>query len=244
MIKGLLFDVNGTITDILTNEGHDDMYRMLSNFLDYQGVSISADEVKRLYFEINKRQRKSSGEEFPEFDAVGIFREIVEQNASDYTKALPQEKQNLLPQILAEVFRAASRFKLQPYPGVVDVLNSLREQYRLGALSDGQHVWAIPELRSAGLLEFFDPLIISSDLKFRKPDRRMFELILKQMELTPEEVLFVGNDMYRDVFGAHEAGIKTVFFKSNQGEQKYSGAEPDYIIYDFHQLPEAVRFLS
>ena len=57
-------------------------------------------------------------------------------------------------------------------------------------------------------------------------------------------MIFVGNDMYRDVFGANRLGIKTVFFKSNQGEQRKSGAEPDYIIYDFRQLPEAVRFLE
>ena len=64
------------------------------------------------------------------------------------------------------------------------------------------------------------------------------------MRLKPDEVLFVGNDMYRDVFGAHEAGMKTIFFKSNQGDHKSYGVEPDYIIYDFKQLPQAVDFLA
>ena len=64
------------------------------------------------------------------------------------------------------------------------------------------------------------------------------------MQLRPEEVLFVGNDMYRDVFGAQQFGLKTVFFKSNQGRQKYEGTEPDYIIYTFPELLNAVRFFS
>ena len=50
--------------------------------------------------------------------------------------------------------------------------------------------------------------------------------------------------MYRDVYGAHELGMKTVFFKSNQGDHNYHGAEPDYIIYNFNELPQAIEFLS
>ena len=40
------------------------------------------------------------------------------------------------------------------------------------------------------------------------------------MKMEPSEVLFVGNDMYRDVYGAQRVGMKTVFFKSNQGTQE------------------------
>ena len=197
MIRGLIFDINGTVTDILTDEGCGEIYRVLSNFLDYQGISLSPDSVRQLYFDLNKRQRRESKEEFPEFDVVEIFREIVETYATGFTHSLPKARRKVLPEMLAEVFRAASRFKLQLYPGVREVL-----------------------------------------------DVRMFESMLVEMNLTPAEVIFIGNDMYRDVFGANRLGIKTVFFKSNQGEQRKSGAEPDYIIYDFRQLPEAVRFLE
>lgn len=37
MIRGLLFDINGTLTDILTNEESNDIYRVLSNFLFTRG---------------------------------------------------------------------------------------------------------------------------------------------------------------------------------------------------------------
>lgn len=244
MIRGLIFDINGTVTDILTDEGCGEIYRVLSNFLDYQGISLSPDSVRQLYFDLNKRQRRESKEEFPEFDVVEIFREIVETYATGFTHSLPKARRKVLPEVLAEVFRAASRFKLQLYPGVREVLDGLRGRYQLAALSDGQALWAVPELQSVGLLDYFKPVIVSSDLGYRKPDVRMFESMLVEMNLTPAEVIFIGNDMYRDVFGANRLGIKTVFFKSNQGEQRKSGAEPDYIIYDFRQLPEAVRFLE
>ena len=72
----------------------------------------------------------------------------------------------------------------------------------------------------------------------------MYHLALEKFSLQPEEVIFIGNDMLRDIYGAAGIGMKTVFFKSNQGDHSNHGAEPDYIIYNFCQLPEAIRFLE
>lgn len=245
MIRGMIFDLNGTVIDILTDEGNSDVYRVLANFLDYQGIETAPDELKELFFRINKRQRRSSAEEYPEFDVVALFREIIEEYIPEAAlQSLSKAHRKELPQLLARLFRAASRFKLQLYPGVTEVLDELRSCYALTALSDGQSIWALPELRAVGLADYFQNVLISSDLGFRKPDVRMFRMMLDEMKMTPDEVIFVGNDMFRDIFGAHRVGMKTVFFKSNQGEQRYMGAEPDYIIYDFRELPEAVRFLT
>jgi putative hydrolase of the HAD superfamily len=60
----------------------------------------------------------------------------------------------------------------------------------------------------------------------------------------PTEILFVGNDMYRDVHGAQKLGMKTVFFKSNQGTQEKEGVEPEYIIYNLAALLNALRFFE
>ena len=73
---------------------------------------------------------------------------------------------------------------------------------------------------------------------------RLFENVLDRLDLAAEEALFVGNDMFRDIYGAHEAGMKTVFFRSNQGDWKLHGAEPDYIIYSFGELPQAIAFFQ
>ena len=244
MIQALLFDINGTVVDILTDEGNADLYRTLSNFLDYQGVSVTPEALRNLYNEINKRQRKESGEKYPEFKVKAIFSEIIDRFGSDYTRDLPKWKRNHLPRVMAELFRAAARFRLQLYPGVREVLDQLRANYRLAAVTDGQKLWAIPEMRSLGLLEYFDPVIVSSSHGYRKPDRRMFERMLTKLNLDPSEVLFIGNDMFRDVYGAKRVGIQTIFFESNQGSREPAGAEPDYIIRNFSELPEAVRFLS
>lgn len=239
MIKGLLFDLNGTVIDILTNEGEDQLYRVTSNFLDYYGVKAEPFQLKKDFFDLNRKQRHESKEEFPEFDVSKIFQEIIKKYQ---TVAL--EDITSLADTAAIVFRAASRYKLECYNGVSDCLHELKKRYIMAAVSDGQTLWAKAELRSTGLDEFFPTVLVSGDFGYRKPDRRLFEEALKAMNLQASEVVFVGNDMYRDVYGAHAAGMKTVFFKSNQGDHEYHGADADYIIYDFRELPKAIAFLE
>jgi putative hydrolase of the HAD superfamily len=244
VIKGLIFDINGTLTDILTNEWHDDIYRILGNLLAYQGVTLAPNAVKDLYFQIMKEQRAESREPYPEFDAVGIFREILTRHASEFTRRLPPEKREQLPIFLAEMVRAASCYRLQLYDGVAETLRQLISKYQLAIVSDGQSAYAVAELNAVGLSGLFNPVIISGHFGFRKPDPRLFETALSIMNMAPSEVLYVGNDMYRDVYGAQQLGIKTVFFRSNQGQQEKEGVQPDYIIYGFPELLNAVQFFE
>ena len=244
IIKGIIFDVNGTLSDIRTNEWHDDVYRVISNLLSYQGIALDANAVKYFYFQIMKEQRMASGERHPEFDAISIFREMIARHMTDFTHSLSTEKLEHLPKLLAETHRAVSRLQLQLYPGVEHIIRQLHPKYHLAIISDGQTAYAIPELNAVGLSGYFDPVIVSGDFGYRKPDQRLFSAALTAMNMAPSEVLYVGNDMYRDVYGAQRLGIKTVFFKSNQGKQEKEGVSPDYIIYAFPELLNAIRFFE
>ena len=243
-IKGIIFDVNGTLIDIHTNEWHDDVYRVMSNLLSYQGVSISPEVVEDLYFRSIKEQKQASAERQAEFDAVEVFRQIVEQHATDFTRTMPHDKREQLPRFLAELHRAASRRRLELYPGVQATLEQLRTRYAMAIVSDAQTAYALPELNTVGLAGYFDPIIVSGDFGYRKPDVRLFEAALSAMKLESSEVLFVGNDLYRDVHGPQKLGIKTVFFKSSDMTQDKVQATPDYIIYHFPELLNAVRFFE
>lgn len=127
---------------------------------------------------------------------------------------------------------------------MVDTIRQLHQNYRLAVVSDGQAAYAVPELNAVGLAGYFDPIIISGDVGVRKSHERLFTDALTAMKMTPSEVLFVGNDMYRDVYGAKRIGMTTVFCKSNQGLAEKEGVTPDYIIYQFPELLTAIRFFE
>ncbi|MFH1138896.1 MAG: HAD family hydrolase [Pseudomonadota bacterium] len=240
-ISGLIFDINGTLIDILTDEGDEEIYRAISHFLTYRGVYTHRWELKEEYFQIRRQQVSTGEEKFPEFDAPAVWREYLLRHSPP--EQAPNEK-DPTPLFLAEMYRGISRGRLELYPGVRELLDELRPRFKMAVLSDGQSAWALPELRAMGIVGFFDPIIVSGDFGYRKPDPRLFEAALSGLGLPPEEVLFVGNDMYHDVFGAKSLGLKTVFFSSNQGRKQMDGVEPDYIIYNFWELRQALSFFE
>ncbi len=243
-IRALLFDVNGTLIDIDTDESMEEIYRAIAHFLTYQGILLHRGEVRDQYFQIMYHQRLTSHETYAEWDAVAVWREILEQNASDYTRSLPVEKLEQIPLFLAELHRGIARKRLRLYPQVKEVLDQLRPRYRMAIVTDAQSAYAVAELYAVGLLDYFSAVIVSGDYGYRKPDARLFQKALDALEVLPEQALFVGNDMHRDIFGPRQLHIKTIFSSSNQGEKHFQEVQPDYIIYQFGELLQAVKFFE
>ena len=235
-IQAVAFDVNGTLVRILTEDGKDQIFRSAAHFLTYQGIHLHRYQVRDLYFEIMKEQLRASPEEYPEFDAAGIWRNIIEDHQTDFTRTLPAGKLQQLPLFLAEMSRGISRRQLGLYPHVREVLGVLHERYPLAIITDAQSTYARGELHKVGLLGYFDPIIVSGDHGYRKPDRRLFQSALDSMGVAAGNALYVGNDMHRDIYGAREAGLTTVMFNSDQGVKAYRDCAPDHTITDFRDL--------
>ena len=237
-IRAVAFDANGTLVRILADDDEERIFRAAAHFLTYQGIDLHRHQLRDLYFQIMKEQLRTSPERYPEFDAVGIWRTIVDDHGTDFTRALPAGKLQHTPLFLAEMSRGISRRRLGLYPYVREVLDILRERYPLAVITDAQSTYARGELHKVGLLGYFHPIIVSADHGYRKPDRRLFQLALDGMAVAAENALYVGNDMYRDIYGAQEAGLTTVMFDSDQGTKIYQDCAPDYTITDFRDLLE------
>jgi putative hydrolase of the HAD superfamily len=83
-------------------------------------------------------------------------------------------------------------------------------------------------------------VIISAPRGYRKPDPRLWEEALQLMKLNPSQAIYVGNDMYRDIFGAQRVGIRTIFVDSNQRAKSYENITPDFFAARFEQVMEGI----
>lgn len=238
-IKGILFDLYGTLIDIETDESMEEIYRGIAHYLTYQGVLVNRGEVRDGYYRIMKQYRTESHEEHPEVDVELIWNAFLEQEGMKESS-----KRRELSRILAQFYRAISRKRLKLYPDVKRVLDSLQQRYRMSVISDAQPSYALPEIKAVGLDGYFDPIIISADYGFRKPDLRLFRYSLDSMNLTPGEVIYIGNDMYRDIYGASRLGIKSIFVYSNQGTKFYKNVAPDYAASQFKDIITGIRVLT
>ena len=243
-IRAILFDVNGTLIDIETDEGLEEIYRGIAHFLTYQGILLHRWEVRDLYFQIMQRQRAGSTEKFVEWDAVSVWREFLQQTGSDYTRALPPEKLAQLPLFLAELHRGIARKRLRLFPQVQETLDQLRRHYRMAVVSDAQSAYAVPELRAVGILNYFNPVIVSGDYGYRKPDPRLFQKALAALEVQPEHALYLGNDLYHDIQGAQQIGMKAILVSYNGANIASEAVAPDYVIYAFAELIQAINYFG
>jgi putative hydrolase of the HAD superfamily len=129
-----------------------------------------------------------------------------------------------------------TRRQLKLYPYARSVLEKLHGRIPMAIVTDAQSSWARGELHKVGIAKYFDPIVISGDYGYRKPDPRLFQTAIDAMGIAAANTLYVGNDMHRDIFGAQEVGMQTVMFESDQGTKSYLGRKADHTIKDLRHL--------
>ena len=97
-------------------------------------------------------------------------------------------------------------------PGTMEMLATLAGEYRLGLLSNFTHApAAMTILNRLGLVSFFDVLLISGDLGYRKPHPLTFNKLARALNSDKARMLYIGDDPEADIRGALNAGIQPVW---------------------------------
>ncbi len=97
--------------------------------------------------------------------------------------------------------------RLQPYARVAATLARLRAGgLRLGIVSDSPFVRE--KLGALGLAAGWGGVVSADEAGALKPNPEPFLLVLKRLQVAPEETLFVGNSYAHDVVGAHHVGMR------------------------------------
>ena len=94
------------------------------------------------------------------------------------------------------------------YPDTLEVLDLLHGSYRLAVVSNG--FYQAEESRSLGIEHYFDTIIGSWHVGFRKPMPEIFHLALSALDVRPEEAVMVGDLWDKDVVGGEGAGIRSL----------------------------------
>jgi putative hydrolase of the HAD superfamily len=234
VIKAVISDIYTTLIDIKTKEDDLDVYEQLAAYLKYQGIYLSADELRWFFFEKKALQKKYSKEPYPEIDYRRIWYEILYENQYAYTG--PDINKSTIVSDIARLQRSFAVRKIKLFSGVYMAFNELRKLYKLGIVSDAQVDHAYPELKMLGIYPFFDAIIVSAEFGYRKPDVRLFEECLRRLDVSPSEAIYVGNDTVRDVKGANAAGMKSVLIMTRYGSKDISVARPHYTINRMDEL--------
>ena len=134
-----------------------------------------------------------------------------------------------------EVFYHA-RQEVNFYPDVKPILNTLSSEYTLVAVTNGN-----ADIELTGLGGWFDFSVSSADVGKQKPHPEVFETALNMAEAMPQETVHIGDDEHRDIFGAAEAGIRTVWLNRSDRDWQHTECEADFHIRSLTELPDILQ---
>ncbi len=207
MIRAVLFDAAGTLLE--PREPVGEVYARLAR--DY-GVALSAwlvgDAFRRIFAQAEPMVfPEARPEEIPTLER-DWWQRIVRATflAADSTKRF-SDFDAFFERLWAR-FAAPDSWLLRP--GSHELLARLRRRGLLtGVVSNFDR--RLPKiLEGLDLAAQLDAIVLPSDARAAKPDRRIFALALERIGVAASEALFVGDDAQRDLEGARAAGLQAV----------------------------------
>lgn len=143
-----------------------------------------------------------------------VFDEVFEkfernEISPDQFRSLISERLGM--QLTAEEFdKGWCDLYLDPYEGIDNLLKTLKHNYKLVALTNTNAIHnAIWREKYAEQLRHFDKIFSSHELGVRKPESRIYKIVLEYLNLQPEQTLFLDDNIV-NVNGAENMGIVSV----------------------------------
>lgn len=269
-IKCIIFDVYGTL---LISEAGDidhnplEAASMMKAF-EYCGIDLHTEDKEKAAKEllhdyldniVSELDRLSQlGIDHPEIEIRDVWNKIIAK-AHDNNVVLDEIDAKTRDR-LAIVFELLNN-PVAPTAKMNFVLKALQENnYPLGIVSNAQFYTPIimsyfmnRTLRGGSDLTFFESDLVFLSYKYHrgKPSIFLFKelltIIKESYHLKGKNVLYIGNDMYKDVYPARKVGLKTALFAGDKrslrlrsDKRALEGIYPDFIIKDLGDIFEII----
>ena len=225
MIKAVIFDLDNTLLDFVKMKQY--AIRASLSAMVEAGLDIDEEDA---YSEIFKLYEKSGWEN------QTIFNDFLKEKFGEVNIKF------LAAGIVA--YRRAREATLQVYPNVNKTLfELLKIGIKLAVVSDAPSREAWMRIYYLNLHHIFDHVITYDDSKVHKPSPVPFKMAMDALKVSSDEVLMIGDWPERDVVGAKQLGIRTLFARyGDKFDVKESGA--DWDIDDLYEIVNIVKELN
>lgn len=209
MYRNYIFDLYGTLIDINTDEWNDNLWKKLQILYAYHGANYTFRELNHEYGRLVELEKAAVRSRHPEYSVIDVKIEKVFRSLFTQRGVKPGEE---LVLFVAEAFRCYSTKYITLYPGVIDLLDTLKAKgKRIYLLSNAQRSFTENELNMFGLTKYFDGICISSDEECSKPDAHYYQILFDRFKLKKSESIMIGNDYLSDIGGAADFGIDSLY---------------------------------
>lgn len=269
-IKVVMYDFYGTlflsgVGDIGVDDGKSDSNLML-RALNNSGIGITnksaGQRALEIYSEVVKVELQKillTGIEYPEPDIRVIWEHVLRQLFDE--NMIQTKPTDSLGSILSVEFEA----RMNPVWPVSDTVETLaffkKNGLEQGIISNSQFYTPLllEALTGKSIRELgFNSLLLhwSFEEKMKKPGLQFYKSAVQKISenlpsVKPNQVLYVGNDMLKDIWPATEMGFRTALFagdkrslKWRKDDERCKGIQPNVIFTEFSQLKHIVETIG
>ncbi|MAW69080.1 MAG: hypothetical protein CMG10_04965 [Candidatus Marinimicrobia bacterium] len=193
MIKAIIFDLDNTLLDFIKMKQFS--VKAAITAMNEAGLAVNEEKAYQ--------------------DIFDLYIEKGWENQQVFDDYLNQTVGKVSNKILAAgivSYRRAREATLLVYPNVNKTLIELIKMgIKLAVVSDAPSREAWMRLYYLNLHHVFEPVLTYDDTGVRKPSAKPFKMALDVLNVEPEEALMIGDWPERDVVGAKQIGMKTIF---------------------------------
>ncbi|MBJ9954820.1 MULTISPECIES: HAD family hydrolase [unclassified Acinetobacter] len=195
MIQAVLFDLDQTLLDRTSS---------LEKFLEWQINTLTLVPLS---------QQQNFIQRFITLDANGtVWKDKVYAQLIQEFQISKITVQALLTSYIEDFNKFCVAF--QSVDSVLDRL--VKADFSLGLISNGRSPFQERNFQALGVDKLFSSIIVSEAVGLRKPDPKIFQLACRQLELMPEQCIFVGDNEVVDIVGAKSVGMQAILFDPEQ----------------------------
>ncbi len=206
MLSAVIFDFDGIIVD--TEPLH---YRAFQVILEPLGLGYAWEEYVALYMG---------------FDDRDAFREAYRVHG----RTLDDHELELLIDRKAAAFQEIIAGGVAPYPGVVELIDSINGTLPLALCSGALRSDILPILEGLGLSDAFDVMVTAEEVSASKPDPASYALAVERLAAVfPDQGILPGRcvaieDTPAGIASATGAGIPVIAVTNSYPAEKLTGA--------------------
>jgi putative hydrolase of the HAD superfamily len=228
------FDFFGTLVDAQA-ETHQCIHSICQT-LHHHAISLSPDEFMQTYRAVASDLREVRRTTQQEVSNRSLLVETLKR------LGYPVDDQS--PPIVEGVEAYFKPWRLAVYEDAWRAIEGLRSACRFGLVSNfTDTLFLRSALQRLGLEGYFESVVVSEEVGWRKPHPRIFNRFLQQMGVDAGAVLFVGDDLQCDIVGAKKVGMKTAWIARDPAravDEEVTAIRPDFIIHSLEQLETLV----
>ena len=211
--KAIIFDASNTLFFGDGNEFEQANLYSVYYYLWRKGIDLNAEDIdiEMLWTRWQALRQRPKGD-LEHRQLTSTKADLKELFSTIETVKLDAKFLNKLEAVYYEGVVAAT----QSLPEMFEVLTALSKNYKLLVLSNTRSHYFIEEsICRAGLLDFFELVVTSDVVGWRKPIGRIFESALAGVGLEPTQTIMIGDSLEKDIAGAKALGMKTIWLSLN-----------------------------